>query len=466
MREIRLPRLATPSEPISSVTAESWEAAICEIRSYQSVDWVLKRPPATSDRNLVAWTRGDPMPRQYVLVPLSWVLAMGCAPTVEITAPPDGEEVFEAVDVSVAVDGAEPDVVEVYLDQADEAHALGEAGAEGGGSHSLLWFTDATSNGAHTLIAEALVDGTRVTGSVEVEVANVSRTDAIPSDAVKMTPAEDAHPPILEPAFTLLFEDPVAVDGPVTTAGAEDSAYITPDGQELYFFFTPDASVPVNEQLVDRVTGVYRSTWTGSGWGEPSRVVLNTYDSPSLDGCETAYGDTLWFCTVRAGVQREIDIYTAHREGDGWVGWESAGERLNLEIQLGELHVTGGGDVIYFHSEMEGGAGGMDLWTTTRDGGDWGDPVNLAALNTEWTDGYPWVDEDEQELWFTHGAGAPEIWRSLKVGGEWQSPEKVVGPFAGEATFDAAGNLYFTHHFWDDEEQRIIEADIYVARRK
>jgi hypothetical protein len=75
-------------------------------------------------------------------------------------------------------------------------------------------------------------------------------------------------------------------------------------------------------------------------------------------------------------------------------------------------------------------------------------------------------EEAEDELWFTHGAGAPEIWRSLKVEGDWPAPEKVVGPFAGEPTFDADGNLYFTHHFWDDDEQRIIEADIHIARRK
>jgi len=61
---------------------------------------------------------------------------------------------------------------------------------------------------------------------------------------------------------------------------------------------------------------------------------------------------------------------------------------------------------------------------------------------------------------------APEIWRSIKVGDAWQAPEKVIAPFAGVPTFDTDGNLYFTHHFWDDATESIIEADIYVCPRR
>ena len=48
----------------------------------------------------------------------------------------------------------------------------------------------------------------------------------------------------------------------------------------------------------------------------------------------------------------------------------------------------------------------------------------------------------------------------------WQAPEKVLGPFAGEPTLDDSGDLYFVHHFWDDPTDSMLEADIYVARRK
>ena len=52
----------------------------------------------------------------------------------------------------------------------------------------------------------------------------------------------------------------------------------------------------------------------------------------------------------------------------------------------------------------------------------------------------------------------------MKSDGEWQEPELIVSQFAGEPTLDSQGNLYFVHHFYRDG--RMIEADIYVSRKK
>jgi hypothetical protein len=391
-------------------------------------------------------------------------MTMACgSPAITIDVPDDSEPLFGAVRLSAAISGGDSDTVTFYLD--DTGTSIGVATEDSAGDHSLTWFSTATNNGAHTIIATAEVDGDMLEVSVAIDVANLSRAETIPTDAVKMTPADDAHPPILEPTFAALFEDCVPLAGPVNSAGAEDSPYITADGQELYTFFTPDASVPPELQLVDGVTGIYRSVRDGAGWSEPERVWLNHHDDPSLDGCTTVFGDELWFCTARAGVERSIDIYVAHRDGDDWVDWASAGSRLNVELLVGELHLADGGDSIYYHSERAGSQG-MDIWHSARSGGEWGDAVNLTAVNSEYSDGWPWLNPSADELWLTTGPAAPEIWRALKVADEWQAPDKVVAPFAGEATFDTAGNLYFTHHFWDDENQAIIEADIYVCMRK
>ena len=400
--------------------------------------------------------------RPHRLSVVAGLCCLGCSPSLVLLAPAEGDELFEAAWVRAEAEGA----VSFYLDEVDEAHALGVGEPDEDRQAAVLWFTDGAANGPHTLIAEASIGGKTRSATLEVQVANIARGSLLGADALKMTPELDAHPPELEPAFAELFEAPVPLEGPVTTAGAEDSAYVTADGSELFFFYTPDGTIPANEQLVDRVSGIWRSEWTGGGWGEPSRVVLNTWDDPSLDGCGTIYEDLIWFCTARAGVQREIDLYTARRDGAHFVDWQSAGERLNLDLLVGELHLSDGGEVLTFHSEREEGTGGLDLWQTTLDGGEWGDAVELAALNTGTTDGWPWVSEDGLEIWFTTGAGAPEIWRAQKEGGEWQPPEKVVGPFAGEPTFDAEGNLLFTHHFWDDASNTMIEADLYIARHR
>jgi len=84
----------------------------------------------------------------------------------------------------------------------------------------------------------------------------VAREDRIPADAVKRTPETDQHPPIMHSTD---FDEPVPMTLTINTAGAEDSPFITPDGNTLYFFFTPDVSVPPNEQLFDDVTGIWVS---------------------------------------------------------------------------------------------------------------------------------------------------------------------------------------------------------------
>ena len=48
--------------------------------------------------------------------------------------------------------------------------------------------------------------------------------------------------------------------------------------------------------------------------------------------------------------------------------------------------------------------------------------------------------------------------------GEWQMAEQIVSSLAGEPSVDIAGNVYFVHHFFKNDQ--MIEADIYVAYKK
>jgi len=288
-----------------------------------------------------------------------------------------------------------------------------------------------------------------------------NRLATIPAGAIKVLPADDVSPPILHAEG---WDDPVPLEGPVNTAGAEDSPFITPDGQALYFFFTPDLSVPAQEQLGDGVTGIWVSQREAGAWGEPTRVVLSDPGDDTLDGCEFVTGDTIWFCSARRGNLRSIDIYTARFTDGTWANWEGVGEVLNLDYLVGELHLSADRTALYYHTEREGGMGGMDIWLTLLVDGSWQEPENVAAVNTMGLDGWPFLSQDGTELWITRiDQGTPALYRSTLTGTEWGAPELIVSQFAVEATLDEAGNLYFTHHFYDGEA---IEADIYVARRR
>lgn len=287
----------------------------------------------------------------------------------------------------------------------------------------------------------------------------VSREGMIPDDITKRCPETDYHPPVLHSDE---FKEPVPLPYPVNTAGAEDSAFILPDGKTLYLFFTPDVRIPPEKQLLDRVTGIWVTHKTGNTWSKPERVWLQEPGKLALDGAVAIQGDEMWFCTAREGYSG-VNMFTARWSGERWTNWTYVGDRLMKELQIGEVHVHG--DQLYFHSGREGGTGGYDIWLTERDDGCWSDPVNISAVNTDADEGFPFVTSDGNELWFTRTfLGTPGIFRSIKKNGAWQEPDLIISQFAGEPTLDDKGNLYFIHHFFEDGV--MIEADIYVAYRR
>ena len=290
----------------------------------------------------------------------------------------------------------------------------------------------------------------------------VSRIQSIPATAVKMSPSSDSIPPIL---YSDEFQDPIPLGNGINTAGAEDSPFILPDGNTMYFFFTPDGNIPVEKQLFDSVTGIWSSTKVNGEWTEAQRIVLQNNGELSLDGAECIVGDQMWFASARQGNRRNIDIWIAKFKNGKWADWKNAGELLNVQYEVGELHVTLDGSEMYFHTQRAGGKGDYDIWITRLVDGKWQTPENVTEVNTIGMDGWPCISPDGQELWLTRPyMGTSAIYRAKKFNGKWSEPELILSQFAGEPTLDNHGNLYFVHHFFKDN--KMIEADIYVTYRK
>jgi len=296
------------------------------------------------------------------------------------------------------------------------------------------------------------------TGDEEAEYYIVPRDESIPEDAVKLTPEMDKNPPVI---YSDEFQEPVPLPYPINSAGGEDSSFIVSDGNTLYFFFTPDVGVPVEKQILDGATGIYVSHKVDGEWSKPERIMLQDPGKLSGDGCEFVQGNKMWFCTVREGYTG-IHWFTADYVDGTWTNWQNADEELKTEeYETGELHISSDGTELYFHSYRDGGQGGLDIWMSEKVDGEWGEPVNLEAVNSERDEGWPALSPDGKELWISKDYG---LWRSKKVDGKWTEPELIVSPLAGEATIDSSGNVYFTHHFYDNDV--MLEADIYVIYRK
>jgi hypothetical protein len=284
-----------------------------------------------------------------------------------------------------------------------------------------------------------------------------TREEAIPNDAVKMTPEIDLFPPKLH---SNEYNKPIPMIGPINTEGAEDSPFIPCcDEDTFYFFFTPDVEVPPEKQLLDGITGIYVSKKVDGEWNNPKRVILQNKWKLSLDGCTFVQDDIMWFCSARQGYTG-IHWFTAENKDGKWKNWQNAD--FDPELDVGELHFTNNFTELYYHSSRQGGKGGTDIWYTQKVNDTFQEPINIEIVNSEDNEGYPYVTPDGNELWFNKWyLGTPAVFRSIKVDGEWQEPELIISQFAGEPTLDNDGNIYFVHHFYEDGV--MIEADIYVA---
>jgi hypothetical protein len=333
--------------------------------------------------------------------------------------------------------------------------------AEGDAKSAILEDADLVDAGAYSLnVAVYYEDGYACSDSVLFTWA-LAREDVIPADAVKVTPETDAYPPILHSDE---WEEPVPLPRSINTAGAEDSAFVMPDGDILYVWSTPDVEVPPEKQLLDGVTGIYVSHRVGEGWGKAERIFLQDPGKLALDGAAFVQGNTIWFCSAREGFMG-VNMFTAEFQDERWQNWRYTGDKLNKEYQIGELHITADGNELWFHSSRTGGKGQYDIWVSRKANGEWQEPENIDAVNTAENEGWPFVTQDGNELWFTRRyLGAPAIFRSRKVDGEWEEPELILSQFAAEPSLDNEGNIYFAHHFFKDD--KMIEADIYVAYRK
>ena len=288
-----------------------------------------------------------------------------------------------------------------------------------------------------------------------------TRQSAIPYGALKMTPEMDGHPPILHSDEWM---QPVPLGSAINTAGGEDSPFMLPDGKTLYFFFTPNVTVPVEKQLFDGVTGIYVSKQQNGEWGIAERVVLQDAGKLALDGAEFVSGNTMWFASAREGYTG-VNLFTADYMNGKWTNWRYVGDKLMKDFQVGEMHITSDGQELYFHSGRSGGKGQFDIWVSKQEVGEWQEPVNVEAVNTEENEGWPFISQDGGELWFLRTyLGSPALYRSVKIDREWSTPELIVSQFAGEPTLDDSGNLYFVHHYY--RNSTMIEADIYVAYKK
>lgn len=127
-----------------------------------------------------------------------------------------------------------------------------------------------------------------------------------------------------------------------------------------------------------------------------------------------------------------IKLYIARRDSNGKWGNLMEFPYNSDDYSLGHATVTEDGKTMYFSSDMPGGKGITDIWMSTLEGSKWTTPVNVADVNTEGREMFPFIGKDGT-LYFSSdgfaGLGGLDVYRATgKSASSFDKPENMMFP--------------------------------------
>lgn len=127
--------------------------------------------------------------------------------------------------------------------------------------------------------------------------------------------------------------------------------------------------------------------------------------------------------------KRTLQVFFAERGVDGWK--MSGAFPFNSEkFSISSVSVSNDGKVMYFSSDMPGGAGGADLYQSRFDGA-WSKPLNLGnAVNTAGDESFPFISDNA--LYFASnglaGLGGLDVFSVSVAGDQFGEPQNLGYP--------------------------------------
>lgn len=156
-------------------------------------------------------------------------------------------------------------------------------------------------------------------------------------------------------------------------------ASFNPDGTEVYF--SSNNREGRSQDDIVRLK-IYRATGSDEAWGEPKGLTVNSDDYSVLHPSLSAKGDMLFFASNMPGGFGGMDLYVSYMEGGNWSPPVNLGPSVNTEGDevFPFIHEDG---TLYFASNGLTGLGGFDIYLSKENYGTWLEPTNLGyPINT------------------------------------------------------------------------------------
>jgi outer membrane protein OmpA-like peptidoglycan-associated protein len=164
----------------------------------------------------------------------------------------------------------------------------------------------------------------------------------------------------------------------------------------------------------------------------------------------TANGAAVYFTRWNAIGSKDAALYTSTRQGDKWSEPVVLSSTINYPgSSTQQPFITRDGNYLWFSSNRPGGEGGFDLWYAPVDAsGKVGTPVNAGAgINTSYDEQAPYYDATTITLVFASngrvGMGGYDLFSSTGTIGNFTAPENMgypVNSVKDDIYFAARGN--------------------------
>jgi hypothetical protein len=128
------------------------------------------------------------------------------------------------------------------------------------------------------------------------------------------------------------------------------------------------------------------------------------------------------------------DIFSSTFNGTKWSKAVRLNKNINTKYWESHGYISDDGNSLVFASDRPGGFGGLDIYISKKENGDWGAAVNIGPeINTSLNEDRPFLINNSKTLFFAsqdhESMGGYDIFRSeRKSNGLWDKPENLGYP--------------------------------------
>lgn len=181
---------------------------------------------------------------------------------------------------------------------------------------------------------------------------------------------------------------------------------------------------------------IFTSSWDGMSWSNPEALGRNINTMYNEGTCTiSADGNILIYTSCDApDSYGSCDLYIAYRVDGQWQKPKNMGEKVNSRYWDSQPSLSADGSILFFSSNRRGGFGGNDIYYSMRTKeGLWSVPVNVGeVVNTKFDEVSPFLYFNNELLFFASdghlGFGGMDLFSSKINKGDFEIPDNLGYP--------------------------------------